>query len=34
LKAVEALPEQRAQALLPGLTEDEPDAPEGDSVRV
>jgi DNA recombination protein RmuC len=34
LKTVEALPDQRAQALLPGLADDERDASEGDGVRV
>jgi DNA recombination protein RmuC len=34
LRTVEALPEQRAQALLPDATEDERDAPEGDGARV
>jgi DNA recombination protein RmuC len=29
LKGVEALPDERAQALLPGRLDDEPDAPEG-----
>jgi DNA recombination protein RmuC len=34
LRDVEALPDQRAQALLPDLIEDERDAPEGDDARV